>query len=152
MVRLSFSLSNTLSNVLLQILVTHHVELVLPGTYYLVRMLDGRIDLQGKVEDLRKSGVLEHIEQEANLEAKEEKKEEELKEEIADNTAAEVTPADGAATENGTDAKPKAKKPRKLVEDEFRETGSVKWSVYRTYLKASYANSISTQTHSYSSP
>ncbi|KZS96802.1 multidrug resistance-associated ABC transporter [Sistotremastrum niveocremeum HHB9708] len=119
------------------ILVTHHVELVLPGTYYLVRMLDGRIDLQGKVEDLRKSGVLEHIEQEANLEAKEEKKEEELKEETADNTAAEVTPADGAASENGTDAKPKAKKPRKLVEDEFRETGSVKWSVYRTYLKAS---------------
>lgn len=121
-----------------QILVTHHVELVLPGTYYLIRMLDGRIDLQGKVEDLRKSGVLDKVEQEAKLEEKEEKKEENLKEETADKTAAEVTPAaDGAATDGGADTKPKAKKPRKLVEDEFRETGSVKWSVYRTYLKAS---------------
>ena len=30
------------------------------------------------------------------------------------------------------------KKPRKLVKDEHRETGGVKWSIYNSYLKASY--------------
>ncbi|KZS94266.1 hypothetical protein SISNIDRAFT_454002 [Sistotremastrum niveocremeum HHB9708] len=115
------------------VLVTHHVELVLPGTYYLVRMLDGRIDLQGKVEDLRKSGILEFIEQEAHQEVAEEKSEEKPAEVSADRIAGEVTAPAGEG--NG---KPAAdKKPRKLVEEEVRAKGSVKWSVYNTYLKAS---------------
>jgi len=33
-------------------------------------------------------------------------------------------------------AKDKKKSPRKLVKDEHREEGSVKWSVYNIYLKA----------------
>ena len=48
-------------NVCPQILVTHHVELVLPGANYLVRMLDGRIDLQGSVQELQDRGLLEVI-------------------------------------------------------------------------------------------
>ncbi|TFY73932.1 hypothetical protein EWM64_g10080 [Hericium alpestre] len=43
------------------VLVTHHVELILPGTYYLVRMLDGRIDTQGVVGELRKHGILDKL-------------------------------------------------------------------------------------------
>ncbi|KAF9444381.1 hypothetical protein P691DRAFT_671517, partial [Macrolepiota fuliginosa MF-IS2] len=35
------------------ILVTRHVELILPGAYYLVCMLDDRIDAHGIVKDLR---------------------------------------------------------------------------------------------------
>lgn len=38
------------------VLVTHHVELVLPGAGYLVRMLDGRVDVQGTVKALRERG------------------------------------------------------------------------------------------------
>ena len=45
----------------MQILVTHHVELVLPGAYYLVRMLDGRIDTQGTIKELQAQGVLERV-------------------------------------------------------------------------------------------
>ncbi|KAG2740509.1 hypothetical protein P692DRAFT_20910442 [Suillus brevipes Sb2] len=52
------------------ILVTHHVELMLPGTYY--RMLDGRIDTKGAVKDLRAQGVLDHIAQDSTAEVKEE--------------------------------------------------------------------------------
>ncbi|KAJ7725290.1 hypothetical protein DFH07DRAFT_970902 [Mycena maculata] len=102
------------------ILVTHHVELVLPGAHYLVRMLDGRIDTQGTVKELRAQGVLDEITQEAAVEVK--------KEEL-------VAVADAVEGEVGEQAE--AKKPRKLVEDEHRESGSVKWSVYRAYLSAS---------------
>ena len=52
-----------------QVLVTHHVELVLPGAYYLVRMLDGRIDTQGTIQDLRANGILDDIAPAEELEA-----------------------------------------------------------------------------------
>ncbi|KAJ7794752.1 hypothetical protein B0H14DRAFT_3888596 [Mycena olivaceomarginata] len=101
------------------ILVTHHVELVLPGAHYLVRMLDGRIDTQGTVDELRTQNVLDEIAHEATVEVKKDK-----------GAVAAATPeAFGKETE--------AKKPRKLVEDEHREIGRVKWSVHRTYLSAS---------------
>ncbi|KAJ7917702.1 hypothetical protein B0H13DRAFT_1994625 [Mycena leptocephala] len=52
------------------ILVTHHVDLVLSGTHYLVRMLEGRIDMQGTVEDLSAQGVLDVITHDAAADAK----------------------------------------------------------------------------------
>ncbi|RDX45811.1 multidrug resistance-associated ABC transporter [Lentinus brumalis] len=117
------------------ILVTHHVELVLPGADYLVRMLDGRIDTQGTVKDLRASGVLDDIAQVEEIEAH---NEEQAVEAAKENPNAEID-ADADADADG--AKPAAvkskKKPRKLIEEEHRETGSVKWHIYNTYLKAS---------------
>ena len=117
-----------------QILVTHHVELVLPGAHYLVRMLDGRIDTQGTVSELRESGVLDDIAQVEEIEAhKEEQAVEAAKDE--ENPNAEIdTDAENAAPES---APVKDKKPRKLIEEEHRESGSVKWRIYNTYLKAS---------------
>lgn len=109
------------------VLVTHHVELVLPGTDYLVRMLDGRIDVQGTVRYLRAQGILEEIKQEATIEAKEEEAK------VADE---EIKTPEGDIVEGG-EVGADAKKPRKLVKDEHRESGGVKWSIYKTYLKAS---------------
>lgn len=119
-----------------KILVTHHVELVLPGAHYLVRMLDGRIDTQGTVKDLRESGVLDDITQVEEIEVhKEEQAVEEEKAEEDPN--AEID----AQVNGATDGAPKSKKkPRKLIEEEHRETGSVKWNIYNTYLKASYVS------------
>ncbi|KAK7677231.1 hypothetical protein QCA50_019825 [Cerrena zonata] len=108
------------------VLVTHHVELVLPGTYYIIRMLDGRIDTQGPVGELRAQGVLDDI---AHDETAEVAKEEQA---VAE---AEAKPADDADAEET--APVSTKKPRKLIEEEKRETGSVKWHIYKTYLKAS---------------
>lgn len=106
-------------------LVTHHVQLVLPGTYYLVRMLDGRIDTQGTVRDLRARGVLDDIAFGESIEAHREKQ-------VADTEeAAASVGADNVENIVTT------KKPRKLVEEEKRETGRVKWRIYNTYLKAS---------------
>lgn len=107
-----------------QILVTHHVELVLPGAYYLVRMLDGRIDTQGTVKELRAQGVLDDITHDSAVETHRE-------EEAVDKEVSSTTEAPG--NEDPRDAK----KPRKLVQDEHRETGGVRWSVYHSYLKAS---------------
>ncbi|KAF9007209.1 multidrug resistance-associated ABC transporter [Cyathus striatus] len=102
------------------ILVTHHVELVLPGAYYLVRMLDGRIDTQGIVAELRAKGVLDDIAHDAEVEAQKEEVEKEV-----------------AAVEETGNLPVDTKKPRKLVQDEHRETGGVKWSIYKRYLEAS---------------
>jgi hypothetical protein len=88
-------------------------------------MLDGRIDTQGTVADLRSLGILEDIKYDEATEVKEQIYSSELPVEAESPTVA-VTGGE------------KEKKPRKLVADEHRETGGVKWSVYNTYLKASY--------------
>ncbi|KAJ7434680.1 multidrug resistance-associated ABC transporter [Mycena latifolia] len=105
------------------ILVTHHVDLVLAGAHYLVRMLDGRIDTQGTVEDLRAQGVLEHITHDAAAEAKSEEP--------------VVALADDVADLDDPEAAKKPSKPRKLVKDEHRAIGGVKWAIYNSYLEAS---------------
>ena len=97
------------------------MDLVLPGAYYLVRMLDGRLDAQGTVKELQAQGVLEGIKHDAVVETR--------KEELV--VAEEAALGDSPATTEET------KKPRKLIKDEHRETGSVKWSIYNSYLKAS---------------
>ena len=42
----------------------------------------------------------------------------------------------GALRDDAPATKDKKKSPRKLVKDEHREEGSVKWNIYHTYLKA----------------
>jgi len=88
-------------------------------------MLDGRIDVQGTVKDLRTQGILEGIEHVAAIDAHKEL------------ILAERSPGDEDIDESSPKQGDKAKKPRKLVKDEHRETGGVKWSVYKSYLKAS---------------
>ena len=99
------------------VLVTHHVELVLPIAHYVVRMLDGRIDTQGTVEELRERGVLDIIGLDVHAhEAK---------------PHFQVAAAPIADTEA---EKPKErKKPRKFVEEEARAIGGVKWSIYKVH-------------------
>ncbi|KAJ6593236.1 multidrug resistance-associated ABC transporter [Mycena capillaripes] len=101
------------------ILVTHHVELVLPGAHYLVQMLDGRIETQGTIKELRTRGMLDDIAHETAVEVR--------KEELA--VAKEVTASDANVEDS--------KQTKKLIEDEHREEGGVKWTVYKSYLKAS---------------
>ncbi|KAL0058578.1 hypothetical protein AAF712_014741 [Marasmius tenuissimus] len=97
------------------VLVTHHVDLVVPGAHYLVRMLDGRIDTQGTPTKPK----WKHIAEEVAVAEKE------GKDKPAGGQEGEVEDPDAD------------KKPRKLVKDEHRETGSVKWRIYQKYLEAS---------------
>ncbi|KAJ7054740.1 hypothetical protein C8F01DRAFT_1374331 [Mycena amicta] len=107
------------------VLVTHHVQLVLPGTYYLVRMSDGRIDTQGTVSELRVAKKLDDIAHDAAIEVQKEAA-------VAEEGSDEVEAA--AAAVLGTSVPQKT--PRKLVEEEYRAVGGVKLRVYRTYLDA----------------
>ncbi len=88
-------------------------------------MLDGRIDVQGTVKDLRSQGILEGIEHVAAIDAHKE------------SILAEKSSVEEEIDERSPKQDDKPKKPRKLVKDEHRETGGVKWSVYKSYLKAS---------------
>ena len=98
-------------------------------------MLDGRIDTQGTVEDLRDQGVLEHITYDAAADLhKDEMALAEAKEASAESSSSN---GEGDAEEGMAAASGEAKKPRKLVKDEHREIGGVKWDIYKSYLKAS---------------
>ena len=88
-------------------------------------MLDGRIETQGTVKELRAQGVLKGIEHDAAVETHKE----ELV--VADLETASIV------VEESPDSTEVSKKPRKLVKDEHREIGAVKWSIYKSYLKAS---------------
>jgi hypothetical protein len=94
-------------------------------------MLDGRIDTHGTTKELRAQGILEHIARDAEVEVQ--------KEEVA--VAKSVDPEEAAVSgeDDGVqkDTAVEAKKPRKLIKDEHREVGGVKWKIYKSYLKAS---------------
>ena len=87
--------------------------------------MNGRIDTQGTVEDLRASGTLSSVPS--------------LDRESEGQTSA------GTAHDAGLNAADKAiasdsrRKPRILVEEERRAIGRIKWPIYKTYLKASYS-------------
>ena len=52
---------------------SHHVELLLPIAHSLIRVVDGRLDVAGSVEDLRAQGELAAVvEVEEKLHAEEE--------------------------------------------------------------------------------
>ncbi len=108
------------------VLVTHHVELVLPGAQYLVRMLSGRIDTQGYVKELKLKGILDEITRDESIETHVENVMKALEETVVDEIDGEDKASDDAE-----------RKPRKLVKDEHREKGSVKWNIYKKYLQAS---------------
>jgi ABC-type multidrug transport system ATPase subunit len=44
-----------------KILVSHHVELLLPSADYLVRIVDGHIEAQGTPDELRAAGALDGL-------------------------------------------------------------------------------------------
>ncbi|CAE6413166.1 unnamed protein product [Rhizoctonia solani] len=101
------------------ILVTHHVDLVLPAVSWVVKLYEGQIESQGTVAQLRESGALSSI--------RAGQKEIELTEEVI-------------TTEAGEDQTGGPKDPnkvaRKLVDDEKKASGSVGIAVYKTYLSA----------------
>lgn len=108
------------------IIVSHHVELLLPVAGYIVRILDGRIDAQGTPSALRDAGELE------GLVALEESK--------VEQQAVKVEAAEEEVVE--PEKKEKKKGPgKKLVQDEDRPVGVVKWGTYKLYIKAAtYSN------------
>ncbi|GAA5956181.1 hypothetical protein JCM21900_006830 [Sporobolomyces salmonicolor] len=138
------------------VLVTHHISLCLGGSDYLVRISDGRIAMQGAVADLDKSEITSELvvedEEAANAEVEDDKEKEgkigasdpkEVEHAAAKTLAPPPTdtPAESStstrAPSPALDASSAAAKGTgKLVEEEARATGRVKWKVYALYLSA----------------
>lgn len=127
-----------------QLLVSHHVELLLPSAKYVIRILDGRIDAQGTPDDLRARGDLDGL---VALEEAEVTKIEKavVNEEVDDEVLAvdgdKRTNGDAAedanAESDGTKKRERKKGPgKKFVQDEERPVGNVKWETYKLYIVA----------------
>ena len=133
-------------------LVTHHVELVLPGAYFLVHIVDGEIVTQGTVADLRMAGLLDGV---ASL-SHEKDRRRTGQESTSDSSEDGVTGDDEGSSNSDEDTgrvgkntrdiieqvrakdrERQGKAGRSLVQEEERQTGNVKWEIYDTYLKAS---------------
>ncbi|KAL0084399.1 hypothetical protein J3Q64DRAFT_1862487 [Phycomyces blakesleeanus] len=113
-----------------RILVTHHINLCLNGSAYLVHIDNGRADVFESPEELRRSGDLYNIikseEQEKNIQDDEEQ----TVEEIVSPDSSVASPSN----ENDT-SKTINNPPRVLVEQETRAVGHVKIRHYIKYLK-----------------
>ncbi|KAH8129144.1 hypothetical protein FP744_10005119 [Trichoderma asperellum] len=112
-----------------RILVTHHTSLCLPRADYAVHLsATGIVEHAGSVEELRRTKVLNQI-----IEADDAAEPEEGQGDID----SAIVKTNGQAANPSETPAPKAKKaPKKLVEDEKRETGRVKTAVYVGYLKS----------------
>jgi ABC-type multidrug transport system fused ATPase/permease subunit len=118
-----------------RILVTHHVALCLPRAKYAVRLsARGTLEHAGLISDLKQTGSFQDI-----LEAAKDEVDSEgastTGELISSATTLHDEPQGSVVVEDSTPAVAKAP-PKKLVEEEKRERGTVSRSVYKEYLIA----------------
>jgi ABC-type multidrug transport system fused ATPase/permease subunit len=112
-----------------RILVTHHVALVKSKTKYVVELGDGTIENSGLLNDLEEAGTLAKIV--SHQESEQEVQEDE------DPTAVNSEESSDSETMEQLKKINSKQSPKKFVEDELREQGRVKGSVYLSYMKAS---------------
>ncbi|GBC03173.1 hypothetical protein RclHR1_00500021 [Rhizophagus clarus] len=138
------------------ILVTHHIRLSLSRASYLVAVDNGKITVAGAISDLKSSGKLSTILEEADSRSEEVKDSAELAAErvvkdsadkvklhhvIETTAASSSTSVENVENEVNLDNVQKAKKkiskkPKVLVGEEARPTGAVRLRIYKTYVRA----------------
>ncbi|KAF7982664.1 hypothetical protein HWV62_27123 [Athelia sp. TMB] len=107
------------------VLITHHVQLVLPVCFYLVCMSHGRIEIQGEITALRARGVLDNVIGTSDIGEVESDADADVDHDPTLETASQ-------ATQLGDSDKDLCKSPRSVG----RMEGAVKWSTFKTYLRA----------------
>lgn len=113
-----------------RILVTHHVSLCLPRAKYAVRLsARGTLEHAGLIEELQKSGSLEDILEADKTTETNKVEEDEVLKRVTTNGSAAIPSEDVAVATKAP--------PKKLIQEEKREAGRVKTSVYADYLNAS---------------
>lgn len=122
------------------LLVTHHVGAVLKLAGYLVYLKDGRVSLQGKVEQLRAQGLLVGPleERDIDLNAEENVASSSRDPSVTSSTARDENNKKDVDPDPSVTSTPVSQKPARLLYDlEKRREGSVKWSFYSIYIGAS---------------
>jgi hypothetical protein len=122
------------------ILVTHHIKLLVPVAAHVVLLDNGDVKYSGPVKGFVEAGHMEELD--------------ETEDDGAVSTSTQLQPeiegvlegsqmgmagglaeADSKKKDNAENAVP-ARPPRKLVEDEARQTGGISRGVWKTYLQA----------------
>lgn len=120
-----------------RILVTHHVALCLPRTDYSVLLENGCVRYAGTTEELRKSNHLDDIlREEQSADSGEPNAEDseallDTEETTLQKVISNTSRRQASSTGNG--AAPTPGVPKKFVEDEKREVGSIQLSIYAAY-------------------
>ncbi|KAI8599639.1 P-loop containing nucleoside triphosphate hydrolase protein [Dissophora ornata] len=124
------------------ILVTHHVRLCIPTAKHIVLMNNGEITVQGSVQQLREQGSLSLVLEEDEEQTPDSSDNETVNENELGSTSSIVKPKLVHRKSTAKDLKDSnetavpAKDARKLVQEETREEGRVKWSIYMVYASA----------------
>ncbi|KAG9019050.1 hypothetical protein FRB90_007006 [Tulasnella sp. 427] len=134
------------------ILVSHHVQLCVPGAAYVVALNNGQLTYAGSPEGFRSSGVMQSLAQSTDPETKKADEaptspvQETIEESLAepgdsegssDSELSSTAAATSTAADSQTLQPPKQKKPRKLVEEEARAVGRIRKDVWAAYITAS---------------
>ncbi|KAF5389660.1 hypothetical protein D9757_004116 [Collybiopsis confluens] len=121
------------------ILVSHHVQLCVPGAKYVVALDNGRVQFEGSREAFQSSGVIRTLVQSTIDEAVDEKEEPHIEElPVPSSQSSDSDPVSETATlaPVASSAKVDKKPARKLVEEETRAVGRVSRDVWLTYVLA----------------
>ncbi|GBC08504.1 hypothetical protein RclHR1_08170012 [Rhizophagus clarus] len=124
-----------------RILVTHHVRLCLTGATYLIVVKSGKISFKGTISELCDSGelnlILEDEDSHAGINYLPETLDDTVNQENSKVTSHQ-TASTSSNFESNNDIQliKKNSKPRKLVQEESRPTGMVRFKIYMTYLRA----------------
>ncbi|KAF9430408.1 hypothetical protein BGZ94_006978 [Podila epigama] len=127
------------------ILVTHHVRLCITTAKHVVLMDNGKVTLQGSISQLRERGLLSRVLEEDDEQTPESSDNETVggNEMGSSTTLDKPKPVRRKSTMDKKNAAPAAeetatnsKNAKKLVQDETRAEGRVKWSIYMVYASA----------------
>ncbi|KAF9432269.1 hypothetical protein BGZ76_011034 [Entomortierella beljakovae] len=124
------------------ILVTHHVRLCIATAKHVVLMNNGQITVQGSVTQLREQGSLSLVLEEDEDQSTDSSDADTVNEAELGSSSSTKKPNPVRRKSTAKDLKaaqaPEApvKDARKLVQEETREEGRVKWSIYKVYATA----------------
>ncbi|KAG9092399.1 hypothetical protein FS749_015765 [Ceratobasidium sp. UAMH 11750] len=125
------------------VLVSHHVQLVLPGASYVVALDNGRVLFSGSQAQFASSSVMQDITYSFKAEDPNEGKQKLNRHEGHDQKHTEVENLDPFVDTTGDlpsgqelQAAPTQNAPRKLIEDEARAVGRVNRKIWTAYLSA----------------
>ncbi|KAJ5090648.1 hypothetical protein N7532_009332 [Penicillium argentinense] len=140
------ALTGELGNGRTRILVTHHVALCLPRTDYSVLLENGCVKYAGTIEELRTSNHLDDILREEQAAAEQDRNAaEDVEEDLLDpeesslqKVISNTSHRQQTASAPHTDVLAKKADPKKFVEDERREVGSISLAVYKKYFTMAF--------------
>lgn len=114
------------------ILVSHHVQLCVPGASYIVALDNGRVQFEGSRDSFQNSAVLKTLVHSMEPADGKDQIAEVLEEKVEADQASESSSTIASSAEVKAEKKP----PRKLVEEEKRAVGRIGRDIWATYIWA----------------